>query len=353
LKYLDLTTLFLIIVFFVSPSYAQTFESENLITTYDRFINDEDNTIWNSYLNGKILFTQEFSSIVEYSSDEDTVSIYNTGVKLKAKHKKGLSISTTATVDGKVGEIDSEDFKLGRFIKELKLGYEFDINSTAILLSVGKMPTGTKTDVNSPQDLGGVMGVRLTISPSKIPLIQDWLDQYGLKITKIEITRYDATSGADLNFEDLHNTDMTAYALYILYKKNLQLFFIYKHPDSDSMSPTGVTVGGVYTLNAPMRPMLFALNHHSSSSYMELNVLVLSASVEIFDKTRVAVTWSLANETLSNKKTMSSGVELKRDLGDIMGMDMEGVLGTKHEEHEDRDSEDEEDIYYLQLRVKF
>ncbi len=176
----------------------------------------------------------EFSSAYEYTSEDDSISVYNTGLTLGATHKSGLSGNFRGSLDEKIDDIDSRDFELGKFVKEMSVNYSIDTEDAVLLLSVEKMPTGVKTDQDDPKKLGGVMGMRLSIRPEKIPLIKNWLTKNQLKINRIDIVRYKAGSESELTTKVLGEANMTSYALYLSRGHNLQAFYIHKTPDRDN-----------------------------------------------------------------------------------------------------------------------
>lgn len=291
-------------------------------------------------------FSYDLKTLVEYSSLDKKIAVYNTGLILEYKNPSGFSANATTAINGPVDEIDSENFDLDNFVKELYASYEFNREEAVLLLSVGKMKVGTKTDRDSSKDIGGVMGVRLTISPNKIPFIQDWLDDHEFKIKAIEITRYNSKSKSRLQFDDLEETDMTAIALRISHSNNLHTFFIYKTPDHDSSAAQSTTVGGVYSLDAPLDPRFFALANRTKSDHVDLNILILSLNVEIFEDIRTVYTHSWAEENLygSNKETRDLSFK-KYLIGSKKGKSLQLVVGAKQVV-----SDDSSDVsFYMRL----
>ncbi|MBT3234499.1 MAG: hypothetical protein HN353_00960 [Bdellovibrionales bacterium] len=333
----------LLLLLFVLPLWGQ----QNY--TYDDDEYDSKN-IDSIYTTSGLDLSFDVSSIINWDSSDRQIMIYNTGVELSLKHSSGLSLDLATSVDGPIGEIDSENFKVGTFIKELRANYQFENEDAAIMLSVGKMPTGTKVNRDTPKNVSGVMGIRMSLSPKKIPLIQKWLDKNDLKVTKIEITRYNSSSSDQLYLSDLQERDMTAYALHMTYQLRLHTFFIYKKPDSGSYTPEGITLGAAYSPNLPLNPHIFALAHSSQASFLDLKILVLSASVEVVAKTRLSVTWSSAEERLSNSNKNTTDFAVRRNLGELFGRPTYLKVGVK-EERSNQTSESDV-IYYFQVEIQ-
>lgn len=297
------------------------------------------------------LLDTQTTSVIEFTPN--SVSIYSTGFSVNAQSSGCLSGRFRGSIDGKIDEIDSSDFDLGSFVQELNATCEFELENTALIISVGKMPTGAKLDTNSPSQLSGVMGVRLTIKPEKIPLIQDWLDENDLKITKISITRYDSDSAERLDPSDLSEADMTAYALYLSKGRKLHTFFIHKRPDSDNThGVTSTTVGAAYMVpEHELFPQYFAMYHKSEASYLDLDLLVLSASIKIAPESdyRVNATYSNAHEHMWDSEVNTYGLSLSRTLKKKEGKrdwSMTGQVGVQV----DRGDKEDETIY---VRLEF
>lgn len=298
------------------------------------------------------LLDYEATSVMEFTPD--SVSIYSTGFAVNAQSSGCLSGRFRGSVDGKIDEIDSSDFDLGTFVQELSATCTFETENTALILSIGKMPTGVKLDTNSASQLGGVMGVRLTIEPEKIPLIQNWLDNNDLKITKIAITRYDSDSAERLDPTDLSETDMTAYALYLSKGRNLHTFFIHKRPDSDNtLGVTSTSIGAAYMLpEHELFPQFFAMIHKSEASYLDLDLLVLSASVKVAPQSdyRLNLTYSRAEEHKWDSDVDTYGLSLSRTLKKKEDKDDWSLKAQLGFEVERGDKEDE--TIYLRLEYK-
>lgn len=287
----------------------------------------------------------------------DAISIYNTGFSINAQSRGCLSGRFRGSINGKIEEIDRRDFDLGTFVQELNATCKFETENTALIISVGKMPTGVKLDTTNPRPLGGVMGVRLSIQPRKIPLIQEWLDKNDLKITQVSITRYDSDSADRLDIDDLTETDMTAYAFYLSKGRKLHTFFIHKRPDSDhTFGVTSTSVGAAYMVpEHELFPQYFAMVHKSEASFFDLDLLVLSASVKVAPESdyRVALTYSRAEEhkfeTTVNSYNLSLSRTYKKD-EDEEGRGGYSVTGSVGLEV-DRGDEDDETIY-VRIEVK-
>lgn len=295
------------------------------------------------------------TTAMEYDSGEDAISIYNTGLELTLKHREHpqASVYFRGNINGKLEDIDGDDFKIDEFVRELKANYEFDRENAVIVFSVGKMVTGTKVNQGDPQRLKGVMGFRLSIKPKKIPMIQEWMKKNGLKITRVDITRYDSGSKDELDFANLGETDMTAFALYLSKGRNLHTFVILKQPDSDSSAPRGISVGGAYMFDLPMKPSLFALYHNSESEYVDVNVYVLSASFEILEEVSFNITWSKAVENKYGMEERFFDYSLSKRLYEggtkrRVGTTVDGTIGIKSE---DANIFDGDNDYYLGLRI--
>jgi len=302
-------------------------------------------------------YDPEYTSVVEISSDE-TISIYNTGGALEVQARHGFSGNLRGAVDGKIDEIDAEDFTLGSFIKELKLNSAMDFENTGLIFSVGKMPTGAKLDTNSPRKVGGVMGFRLSIKPKQIPLIQNWLEKNNLKITRIDITRYDADSEERMEISDLRDADMTSYALYLLHMSEerhmLRPFFIRKKPDGDN--PYGVTsntLGVVYARQERYKPEYFALAHTSESPFLDLELLVLSAGIEVSPGIRSTLIYSRAEENFSDTQTETLDFSFSKKLKKSKRLTIKGNIGAKYEQESSSSENSDEQIFYIRIETKF
>lgn len=293
-------------------------------------------------------FDHHVTSVIEASSN-DTISIYNTGLTLNLEDTNGLSSDFRGSIDGPVDQINSKDFDLGKFVKQLDVKYKIKAEDGVILLSVGKMPTGAKTNISSPSKLGGVMGIRLSIEPEKIPLIQDWLTQNHLKIDRIEVTRYNAESGDSLDLNDLNKSNMTSYAVYLSKNENIQTFFVYKTPDEDNpFGVTSKTLGAVYIMGGKLKPQLFAMTHTSKASFMDLDLLVLSASIEVLPNFRMTFTYDHAIETMSNANVEDYDVSVTREFKKTKDFTFATTYGVKVEE-----GTTENRVLYFRLEAKF
>lgn len=234
-------------------------------------------TVWGATGLPGLKLKSQLHIMTEVDTESDKIKVYNTGVNLELKHDSGFSVNASTTVDGLVEELESDDFKLDNFVKELYANYTFNAPDTAIVLSVGKMRVGTKTDRDSAREIGGYMGFRVSIQPKKVPLIQAWLTKNKWKVKSIEITRYRSASKSRLDFADLEETDMTAYAIRMSRSHNVHTFFIYKQPDGDSTAAKSITAGGVYSFeNTRFDPTIFALANKTKSDHVDLNILIFS-----------------------------------------------------------------------------
>jgi hypothetical protein len=342
MRYLALTLFLTLLIF--PTLYGQEYIYD--IHDVDRVEGEENQQV---DVTSHLDLSYDINSIVAWDSMDEQIIIYNTGLDLTLKHDSGLSLDLATAVDGPIGEINSKNFKVETFIKELKANYEFETERAVILLSVGKMPTGSKVNQNDPKNIDGVMGIRVSLSPKKIPLIQEWLDRNELRVSKIEVTRYNSESSDRLWINDLEQSDMTAYALHLSWKHRLHTFFIYKRPDESSHAPEGITVGAAYSLSLPMNPQIFVLNHSSRASYMDLNVLVLSASVEVAEDTRVSLAWSSARERMSGSKKETIDLAGKRKIGTLFGRETYVKVGVKEERNHQNGERDL--IYYFQFEL--
>lgn len=297
---------------------------------------------------GDIKFNRQLTSGVEITSD-DTISVYNTGLTLNLEDNNGMSADFRGAVDGKIDEINSKDFDLGKFVKQLAVKYKVDTEGGVILLSVGKMPTGAKTDISNPSKMGGVMGMRLSIQPDKVPVIQDWLNQNNFKIDRIDITRYNAESGNRLDLNDLNETNMTSYGVYLSKNNNIQTFFVYKTPDDDNpFGVTSKTLGAIYIMSGKLKPQLFAMKHSSDAAFMDLDLLVLSASVEMIPNFRTAFTYSHAKEFKSDSDMESYDISFSREFKRTKHFSFSTTFGAKVER-----GTKENKIVYFRLEAKY
>lgn len=297
---------------------------------------------------GDLTIKHQLTSVVELDSDS-TISVYNTGLNLDIQDTSGLGADFRGAVDGPIDQINSKDFQLGKFIKQLDVKYKIDSSDAVILLSVGKMPTGAKTNVTSPTQLGGVMGIRLSIQPKKIPLIEEWLKENNFKIDRIDITRYNAESGDRIDLNDLNNTNMTAYAAYLSHNNNMQTFFIYKKPDANN--PFGVTsksLGVVYMPEVKLNPQFFAMKHQSDAAFMDLDLLVLSAGIEVQPNVRTNLTYARAVETMSNTDVKSYDISVSKVFKKTKGFNFTTTLGARVDE-----GTSENKIVYFRLEAKY
>lgn len=301
--------------------------------------------------NSDILLDFHTSSVVDFTPD--AVSIYSTGFSAEAKSHGCLSAYFRGSVDGKIDQIDSSDFDLGTFVKEINISCDFKTENMALVLSIGKMPTGVKLDPNSPSQLGGVMGIKLTIEPERIPLIQRWLDAKDLKILKISITRYEADSGDRLDPNDLSKTDMTSLALFLAKGQNIQVFFIRKQPDANNTNGvTSTSIGAVYMRpDLKLFPQVFAMIHKSEASFLDLKLLVLSLSVKIAPESdyRLGLTYGHATESISNGNFNTYDISLSRTLKKGDGKNSWSISGSTGVKVE-RGSKNDETIY---VRLEF
>lgn len=290
----------------------------------------------------------QVTSVVQVDST-NTINIYNTGFTMNLDDTDGFSADFRGSVDGPVDQIDSKDFDLGKFVKQLDVKYKVNTEDAVILLSVGKMPTGAKTDINNPTKMGGVMGIRLTIEPTKLPAIQEWLNQNQFKIDRIDITRYDSASANTLDLNDLNRTNMTSYALYLSKGNNFQTFFVYKTPDSDNaMGVTSKTLGAVYIMSGKLKPQLFAMKHVSDAAFMDLDLLVLSANVELIPNFTNSFTYSRATELMSNTSIDTYDFSISREFKKTKDFTFSTTYGIKvdHGSTEDK-------ILYFRLEAKY
>lgn len=294
-------------------------------------------------------YDHELTSVVEINSD-DFISIYNTGLSLDVESQNGFKADFRGSIDGKIDEINSKDFKLGKFIKQLSMSYEIETKNALLLLSVGKMPTGAKLDQDNPRQLGGVMGVRLSVQPEKIPLIENWLARNNFKINRIDITRYNDQSDESMDFRNLGEMNMTSYALYLSKGHQIQTFFIYKAPDNDnSLGVTSKTLGAVYLMNGKVKPQFFAMAHKSNASFMDLDLLVLSAGIEIAPKVRGTFTYSRAIESMSDTKKSIYDFSVTKSIKKNKNFSIQGTVGIKAE----RGSMEDDEILYSRLEFKY
>lgn len=300
--------------------------------------------------NGDFLINHEFTSSAEFNSSEDSISIYNTGMNLNIDNGHGFSADFRGSVDDKIDEIDSRDFELGTFVKELNVNYQINTEDAVLLLSVGKMPAGVKVDPDDPREVGGVMGVRLSIQPEKVPLIQSWLTKNKFKINRIDIVRYKSGTENTMDFREISNANMTSYALFLSKGHNLQTFFIYKTPDSDNVyGVTSKSVGAVYMLGGKLQPQFFVLKHKSKSQHMELDLMVLSTSIAIAPEVRGTFSYSNAYESVSDIKKEGYDFSLSKTLKKNKDLTINGTVGVKYE----RGTEGDNRSFYVGIEAKF
>lgn len=296
---------------------------------------------------GNYKYDHQLTSVIEINSD-DFISIYNTGLSLDMENENGFKANFRGSIDGKIDEINSKDFELGTFIKQLSMSYEVDTKNALVLLSVGKMPVGVKTNAG-PQQPGGVMGIRLSVEPEKIPLIQDWLTKNNFKINRIDITRYNSASEKRIDLRDLSETNMTAYALYLSKGHNIQTFFIYKAPDTgNEYGVTSKTLGAVYLMNGKLKPQFFAMGHKSNASFLDLDLLVLSASVEVAQNVRSAFTYSRVIESMSDTEKNIYDFSVSKTIKKNKKFNLQGTFGVRAE----RGNSDDE-VVYSRLEIKY
>lgn len=294
------------------------------------------------------IFNHNLTTATEITSD-NTISIYNTGLNMDFEDDSGFAGDFRGSVDGQIDQIDSKNFDLGKFVKQLDVKYKIDTKDTVLLLSVGKMPNGVKTNLSNPAKATGVMGVKLSIEPKQIPAIQEWLDKNNFKINRIDITRYNAESANRLDLNDLNNTNMTSYALYLSHSNNFQTFFVYKTPDSNNLNGvTSKTLGAVYIMSGKLKPQLFAMKHTSNADFMDLDLLVLSASMEVVPNYRANLIYSNAVETMSNSNIDSYDLSISREFKKAKGISYNTAFGIKVDQGSTEDR-----VVYFRLEAKF
>lgn len=277
---------------------------------------------------------------------EREFSVFNSA-KLRIKDKSGFSVEGRFEVNGEIDTIDSEKFELDKFVKELSMNYEFDTEVTALKITIGKVKMGTQTDASSAKDIGGVMGVRLTIKPHEATALQQWLKQGGFKIRRIEITRYNSQSKTRVEASDLNDTDMTGFSVYFSRHRNLHAFIILKEPDQDSYAPQAISVGGAYHQSGHFNPQYFALFHQSQSRFVDLKVLILSGSFEVIEKTRLELTWSFVSEGFSGEDVYYYEAGFSRKLYESERQSLEASISLIREESNLEDTD-----HSLMLRLK-
>ncbi len=312
----------------------------SLFTTYLQAETDKD-----------LKINHELTSILEINS-ENTVSIYNTGLNLNMEEIYGFSADFRGSIDGKIDEIRSEDFELGEFVKELRVNYQVETENAVLLLSVGKMSTGTKIDRDNPKSSGGTMGFRLSVKPDQIPLIQNWLNKHEFKITRIDIIRYKAGTENDLNLDYINETDMTSYGVYLSKGKKLQTFFVYKTPDNDNLQGvTSRTIGGIYMMDGKLKPQFFAMKHQSDSSFIDLDLTVVSAGIEILPGIRGKLSYSYAEEAVRDTKKETYNLSFSKAFNNKNKnnkIKFNGTIGVKVER-----GSSEDEVYYFRLEARY
>jgi len=340
-------TILLSLLFGVSLSlYAQE-DLAQKVDPFDFIKDDQQDNDSNLTDEKEEIFKTKYSSTVDFSSEG--ISVYNTGVTINATTIENLTLDFRGSVDGKIDEIDSDDFELGTFIKELTANYELEYADTILLFSLGKMPTGAKTDRDNPRQLGGVMGVRMSIHPTEINNLQQWLKRHNLKINRIDITRYDADSEERFDLNDLKNTDMTAVSLNLSnIDENIHAFYVYKRPDADNTyGVTSKSVGGIYMFDHPSRPSLFMMNHQSDSAFLDLDLNVLSGSIEISPGIRGTLSYTQVEELKSDSREENYGFSFSRKLIDSQKFKLKGVVGVRRET--DLNNHTDEDIWFMRF----
>ncbi|MDH5414978.1 MAG: hypothetical protein OEW87_12635 [Flavobacteriaceae bacterium] len=297
----------------------------------------------------------DYSSVIEYHNDRG-VSIYNTGVALQYKHDSGFQSNLKGSLDGKLDEIDSDSFNLDNFIKEFNVAYKYDQQNVGLILTVGKIASGVKMDQNDPSAMGGKMGIRLSIGPKKIPLIQNWLERHNLKITSINISRFDSDSKERFEWDDLESTNETNIAIRASRGRNLHVFYIQNIPDTDyEYGVSSMTVGGIYMFDHELKPSLFMMKHNSQiDNILDLDLHVVSASALIMPKygVRGGLTYANATESLRNTQTDTYGIKFSKTLVDRKKFKLKLNLGYKHKNYVTNHNEDE-DIYYFRLEGNY
>jgi hypothetical protein len=308
----------------------------------------------NSYLSDLEIETK-ITSVMEgaYSDleSEGAISIYNTGIALEAKDQYGFSAQFRGSVDGKVTEIDEDDFDLETFVKELNVNYQKGLSDVVLLATVGKMSDGVKTDQSDPKELGGVMGIRLTIKFGGIRFIKDWLKKNGLKISRITITRYNSESEERFDLDDLSTANMTSYAIKLARDRSMQAFLVHKVPDNNNHSDaTSTSVGGVYMFdNMKYKPQVFVMKHKSYSKHVDLDLDVFSVSVEVLDNIRAKVSYASAVENIHGGEEDVYDFGLTKKF--FKNSKTVKIKGTAGVEITRSDSNDE--TYYVELEVEY
>lgn len=292
----------------------------------------------------------EIVSAVEFEGAENSIPVFSTEFGLNLENSRGLSADFLGSLEDKIDEIDGRDFQLEKFIKELNVNYQIKTDDAVLLLSVGKMPSGVKIDNDDIREESGVMGVRLSISPEKIPLIQDWLTKNKFKINRIDITRYNDGSRDRLDLRDLSETNMTSYALFLSRGHNLQTFFVYKTPDKGhAHGVTSASLGAVYMMKGELKPQFFILKHKSKASFMDLDLMVVSAGIELAPTVRSTYSYSNAYESVSGMKKNTYDFSVSKELKKTKNVSLDATVGVKVE----RGTEGDNRVVYMRLEARF
>lgn len=242
----------------------------------------------------------------------ESARFINTGLKSVLEYKN-CSAQTELLLNEKIQEISNSNFQLDVLVNELKFDCKLDMDSTGLLLTLGKMKNGAKENTDD-KEVTGVMGFRLTLQPKRIPIIQNWLKKHNLKITKIDVTRYNHDSDERFEIKDLSHPDMTSVAIYLSRSHDLHTFFIYKRPDNGTTHARGLTAGLVKLFDAPMSPQFFMLAHNSRSDFVDLDVLIASLTVELRSDVWFTVTVAEVKENLYKEQERELILSVKKRL---------------------------------------
>lgn len=295
---------------------------------------------------GEATIAHEWTTSAEYTTEDDSISVYNTGLTLNLDNGHGLSADFRGALDEKIDEIDSRDFELGTFVKELNVNYQIDTQDAVLILSVGKMPSGVKVDPDDPRAVGGVMGMRLSINPKKVPLVQEWLNKNGWRINRIDIVRYKSGTEDSMDFREVTDSNMTSYALFLSKGHNLQTFFIYKTPDRENIhGVTSKSLGAVYMPGGKLRPQFFVMKHSSESRHMDLDLMVLSTSIAVAPKLRSTLSYSKAIESVGKTEKETYDISMTKNLK----KNVSATAGIKFE----KGNEGKKNIFYVGVEAKF
>lgn len=292
----------------------------------------------------------EIFNEIKIESGNNSIPVYKSGLNLNLENGHGLSADFLGEIDDKIDEIDSSDFKLDKFIKELNVSYQINAEDAVVLLSVGKMPSGVKIDNDDIREENGVMGIRLSIKPEKISLIQDWLTKNNFKINRIDITRYNDGSRNRFDLRDLSETNMTSYALFLSRGHNIQTFFVYKTPDKDNTyGVTSASLGAVYMMKGELKPHFFVMKHKSKASYMDLDLMIVSASVEVAPAVRTTFSYTNAFESVSETKKDTYDFSLSKELAKSKKSTVNAAIGVKIEQGNNTNDK----VLYMRLEARF